>query len=68
MFANTHFFIKTIRKIDATTRCKMLEVKNNQLFACVENHFSTDLFHRFCGKLYEKKTRKISAKVKVKSR
>ncbi len=39
----------------------MLEVKNNQLFECVEKQFSTDLFHRICGKLFSKKNGKVKS-------
>jgi hypothetical protein len=39
----------------------MLEVKNNQLFERVEKRFSTDFFHRFCGKLSSEKVRGIKS-------
>jgi len=36
---DSHLFIDSIQKIDVTTRCKMLEVKNYQHLSCGKEQF-----------------------------
>jgi hypothetical protein len=49
-----HFFINLFQKFNATTRCKMLEVKKNQHLSCGKTRFPQD-FHNLAVENYKNK-------------